>query len=101
MNTYRMNAVIAGVLYFLRTVFGILGGVIGGDVLASLISGKPLAGVDILSLAAADSSRLTVGAFLTFMMGISLVTMTIFLYPVFRKASEELALGMVLFRGAL
>jgi hypothetical protein len=27
--------------------------------------------------------------------------MTVFLYPVFRKDSEELALGMLLFRGAL
>ncbi len=101
MNTYRMNAVMAGVLYFLGTVFGVLGAIIGGEVLTSLVSGKPLTGVDILGLAAADSSRLTEGAFLTFLMGVSLVVMTVFLYPVFRKASQELALGMVLFRGAL
>ena len=35
------------------------------------------------------------------MMGISLMTMTVFLYPIIRKDSEELATGMVLFRGAL
>jgi hypothetical protein len=101
MNTYRMNAVMAGVLYFLGTVFGVLGGVIGGEVLTSLISGKPLAGVDLLGLVAANSSRLTGGAFLTLMMGISLMAMTVFLYPVIRKASKELAMGVVLFRGAL
>jgi len=101
MNTYRMNAVMTGALYFLGTVFGVLGGVIGGEVLTSLITNKPLAGVDMLGLVAADSSRLTVGAFLTLMMGISLVAMTVFLYPVMRKASIELAMGMVLFRGAL
>ncbi len=101
MNTYRMNAVMVGVLYFLGTVFGVLGAVIGGEVLTSIISGKPLAGVDILGLAAADSSRLTMGAFLTLMMGISLVAMTVFLYPVIRKSSKELAMGMILFRGAL
>ncbi len=101
MNTYRKNAVWTGVLYFMGTVFGILGAVIGGEVLTSIVSGKPLAGVDILSLAAANSSRLTGGAFLTFMMGISLVAMTVFLYPVIRKASKELAMGMILFRGAL
>lgn len=101
MNTYRMNAVMAGALYFLGTVFGVLGAVIGGEVLTSLISSKPLAGVDLLSLVAANSSRLTGGAFFTLMMGISLMAMTVFLYPIFRKDSEELAMGMVLFRGAL
>ena len=101
MKTYRMNAVIAGVLYFLGTVFGILSAVIGGEVLSSLNVGKPLVGVDMLGLVATNSSRITGGAFLILMMGISLVAMTIFLYPIFRKDSEELAMGMVLFRGAL
>jgi hypothetical protein len=101
MKTYRMNAVMAGILYFMGTVFGVLGAVIGGEVFISLISGKPLAGVDMLSLVAANSSQLTGGAFFTLMMGISLVAMTVFLYAIFRKDSEELALGMVLFRGAL
>ena len=101
MKTYRMNAVMAGVLYFLGTVFGVLGSTIGGEVLSSLTLSKPLAGVDILSLVAANSSRLTGGAFFTLMMGISLMAMTVFLYPIFRKDSEELAMGMVLFRGAL
>lgn len=101
MKTYRINAVMAGALYFLGTVFGILGGVVGGEVLTSLISAKPMTGVDMLGLVAASSSQLTGGAFFTLMMGISLVAMTVFLYPIFRKDSEELALGMVLFRGAL
>ncbi len=91
----------AGVLYFLGTAFGVLGGIIGGKVFLSLISSKSLAGVDMLSLIAANSSRLSGGAFFTIMMGISLVAMTVFLYPIFRKDSEELALGVVLFRGAL
>ncbi|MDO9302388.1 MAG: DUF4386 domain-containing protein, partial [Anaerolineales bacterium] len=101
MNTYRMNAVMAGALYFLGTVFGVLGAVVGGEVFSSIVTSKPLVGVDILGLVAANSSRLTGGAFFTLMMGISLVAMTVFLYPIFRKDSEELAMGMVLFRGAL
>ena len=101
MNTYRKNAVMTGVLYILGTVFGGLGVVIGGEVLSSLTVSKPLAGVDMLSLVAANSSRLTGCAFFTIMMGISLVAMTIFLYPILRKDSKELAMGMVLFRGAL
>ena len=101
MNTYRKNAVMAGVLYFLGTVFGVLGGVIGGEVLSSFSFGKPLVGVDLLGIVAANSSRITGGSFLYLMMGISLMAMTVFLYPIFRKDSEELAMGMVLFRGAL
>ncbi len=101
MNTYRKNAVMTGILYFMGTVFGVAGVLIGGEVLTSIIAGKPLVGVDLLSLVAANSSQLTWGAFFTFMMGISLVGMTVFLYPVLRKASKELAIGMVLFRGAL
>jgi uncharacterized protein DUF4386 len=101
MNTYRMNAIMSGVLYFLGTVFGVLSAIIGGEVLSSLNIGKPLAGVDMLSIVAANSSRITGGAFLILMMGISLAAMTIFLYPIFRKDSEELAGGLLLFRGAL
>ncbi len=55
MKTYRMNAVMAGALYFLGTVFGILGGSIGGEVLTSIIAAKPLAGVDMLDLVAAGA----------------------------------------------
>jgi hypothetical protein len=101
MNTYRKNAVMAGILYFLGTVFGFSGAVIGGEVLSSITAGKPLVGVDILSLVVANSSRITVGAFFYLMMAISLVAMTVFLYPIFRKDSKELSMGMVLFRGAL
>jgi len=101
MKTYRMNAVMAGALYFLGTGFGITGAIVGGEVLTSVVTGKPLVGVDMLGLIAANSSQLTWGAFFTLMMGISLTAMTVFLYPIFRKDSEELAVGMLLFRGAL
>ncbi len=34
MNTYRKNAVMTGILYFLGTAFGVSGGLIGGKVLS-------------------------------------------------------------------
>jgi len=101
MKTYRMNAVMAGALYLLGTVFGVTSAIVGGEVLSSIVSAKLLVGVDMLGLVAANSSQLTLGAFLILMMGISLVAMTIFLYPIFKKDSKELAVGMLLFRGAL
>jgi hypothetical protein len=101
MNTYRKDAVLTGVLIILGTVFGILAAVIGGDVFILLISSKPLAGVDMLSQVAANSSQLTGSALFIIMMGTSLVAITVFLYPILRRDSERLAMGMVLFRGAL
>ncbi len=101
MKNYRMNAVMAGVLYFLGTAFGVASTVVGGEVISSIVTNKPLSGLDLLDLVAANSSRITGGSFLILLMGISLVAMTVFLYPIFRKDSKELATGMLLFRGAL
>lgn len=100
MKTYRFNAVMAGLLYFLGTAFGVASTVIGGKVL-SVVSSEPLMGAELLNQVATDSSNILYGSFFIFMMGISLVGMTVFLYPIFRRDSEELALGMLLFRGAL
>ena len=101
MKTYRMNAVMAGVFYFLGSVFGVASTVVGGKVISSIVKTKPLSGLSILDLVATNMSRLLGGAFFILLMGISLVAMTVFLYPIFRKDSEELAMGMLLFRGAL
>lgn len=101
MRTYKTNAVMAGVLFFLGTAFGIASAVVGGEVISSSVTNTPLVGVDILSLVAADKFRITAGTFLILMMGICLTAMTVFLYPIFRKDSEALAAGMLIFRGAL
>lgn len=91
MKTYRLNAVMAGALYILGTVAGVLSVVVVG--------GFPDEGF-ALQLAA-DPSGIMLGAFLIFVMGVSLASMTLFLYPVFRKDSVTLALGMLIFRGPL
>ena len=100
MKTYRLNALMAGVLYFLGTAFGIGSAVLGGEVVASVVTGSPPDG-DILALTAAQAGPITASAFLILLMGLSLAAMTIFLFPLFRKDSEVLATGMLLFRGAL
>lgn len=101
MKNYRINALMVGLLYLFGTVFGIASAVVGGDVMSSLVQTKPLSGMILLDLVATDSSRLLGGSFLILMMGISLVGMTVFLYPIFKKDSEELAIGMLLFRGVM
>jgi magnesium-transporting ATPase (P-type) len=101
MKNYRMNAVMAGVLYFLGSAFGVASAVVGGEAISSVVTNNPLSGSDLLNIVAANSSRITGGSFLILMMGISLAAMTVFLYPIFRKDSKELATGMLLFRGAI
>ena len=91
MKNYRMNAVLAGAFYFFGTIMGIFSIVVAGQ----------SSGGDVSVNLNADPSRLTLGAFFIMLMGVLLSAMTIFLYPLFRKDSKELALGMVLFRGAL
>ena len=92
MNTYRTNAVIAGVLYIIGTVAGVL----------SLGLSQPLRDAsDPLAAAAANANQVTVAALLVLLMGLSLAMVPVVLYPVLRRHSEVLALGYVVFRGAL
>ncbi|MCK5732367.1 MAG: DUF4386 domain-containing protein [Tenericutes bacterium] len=101
MKTYRMNSVMTGVLYILGSVFGVASAIIGGKLISSTVQTNPLDGIGLLDLIVTDSSQLLGGAFFILLMGISLVAMTAFLYPIFKKDSEELAMGMLLFRGAM
>ncbi len=101
MKTYKLNAVMAGLFYLLGSVFGITSALVGGQVIASLVKAEPLNDIGILDLVSANLPQLLRGSFFILLMGISLVAMTVFLYPIFRRDSEELAMGMVLFRGAL
>jgi len=91
MKTYRLNSAMAGVFYFLGTIMGIFSIVVAGQFNAGEVS------VNL----GADPSRLVLGAFFILLMAVLLAAMTVFLYPLFRKDSEELAMGMVVFRGAL
>lgn len=101
MRNYRINSFMAGLLYLLGTIFGVFSAVFGGKLISSTVQTKPLSGVVILDLVVADSSQIILGSILILMMGILLVLMTVFLYPLFKKDSEELAMGMLLFRGAM
>ncbi len=92
MNTYRTNATIAGVLYILGTVAGIV----------SLALSQPLRDAgDPLAGAAANANQVIVAALCVLLMCLSLAMVPVVLYPVLKRHSEVLALGYVVFRGAL
>lgn len=92
MNTHRRTAVIVGVLYIIGTVSGIL-----SVVLTQSTLGDP----NYLTEVAANQNQIVMGALLWLTMGLVLALVPVMLYPILRKHHEVLALGYVVFRGAL
>jgi len=92
MNTYRKNATIVGILYILGTVFGIL----------SVIFTGPVANAqDYFVVVTSNENQVIIGAIFILMMGLVLAMVPVVLFPILKKANEVLALGYVVFRGAL
>jgi hypothetical protein len=92
MKSLRSTAVIVGVLYIVGTVSGVLSVVVTWGLLGS---------ADVLDQVAAHASRVRWGALLVLAMGVSLAMVPAVLFPVLRRLSEPLAVGYVVFRGAL
>ncbi|WP_062467500.1 DUF4386 domain-containing protein [Demequina maris] len=88
----RATATTIGILYLVGTAGGA----------ASLVAtGGGLEGPDFLAGADELGSGLAVGALLVLVMGLSLAFIPIVAFPVLRRVSERLAVGFVVFRGAL
>ena len=92
MNNYRKTAIIVGILYVIGTVAGVL----------SVVITMPMLGAsDYLAKVAANANQLIIGALLVLLMGLPLAMVPVVLFPIFRKINEVLAVGYVVFRGAL
>jgi len=92
MKTYRMTAIIVGVLFIIGTVAGISSGLVTGPVLGDS---------DYLAAVVANESSMVLGALLILVMGFPLAMIPVMMFPIFRKYNEPLALGAVVFRGVL
>lgn len=92
MKSSGRTAIFVGVLFIIGTVAGILSAIITGPILNS-----PNYLIDI----AANQSKIIIGALLVLIMGFSLTMIPVLMFPIFRKYNEALALGAVVFRGAL
>jgi hypothetical protein len=92
MDTNRKAAAIIGALYIVGTVSGILSRVVMGSILSSS---------DLLASIAAKGSQIALGALFVLTMGLALAMIPVVAFPVLRKHNEMLALGYVVFRGAL
>lgn len=88
----RKTAIIVGVLFIIGTGSGILGGVLSSPLLTTS---------DYLGAIATNQSRFISAIIFVLTMGFSLVMVPAVLYPLFKQYSQSLALGAVIFRGAL
>lgn len=92
MHASRRTAIIVGMLYILGTVVGILSVVATGSIQVT-----PNYFVNL----PANENRLIIGALCVLIMGLALAMVPVVVFPIARKQNETLALGYVVFRGAL
>jgi hypothetical protein len=91
MNSNRMYAVIVGVLFIIGTVTGTIAAIIGKPILDA---------PDYLTNISANESQIIIVAFLVFLMGVACAGIGLALYPIMKKYSTGLAIGVVGFRVA-
>lgn len=92
MKSHKKIARIVGVLYIIGTIAGILSLVLTGSIL-----GSP----DYLSAVSANENKVIMGALFVLTMAFALAMVSVVLYPILKKYNQPLALGYVVFRGAL
>ncbi len=92
MTAKRKTAMLVGILYILGTAAGFLS--VG-------FTGPVLAASDTLAMASTNEGRLVAGALLVLGMGFALAMIPVLMYPILKQHSRSLALGYVVFRGAL
>ncbi len=89
MDSYRKTAIIVGVLFIIGTVAGVL----------SVLTRPFLDDTDYLIKVSENENQMIIGTLLVLIMGIALAMVPVFMFPIFKKHNEALALGYVVFRG--
>ena len=92
MSADRKAAVWIGVLYIIGTVALVLSVVVAGGVLT---------GPDYLAQVAAQPNQLAIGALLVLLAGFALAMVPVVFWPIGKRYNETLAIGYVVFRGAI
>ena len=92
MNTSRKTAIVVGVLYIIGTVAGIL----------SVVFSTPiLDGPDFLIKVSANENQFLIAALFVLLMGLALAMVPVMMFSILKEHNQALALGYVVFRGAL
>jgi hypothetical protein len=90
--SYRKTAGIVGVLFIIGTIAGML---------SLVLTGPVLGGSDVLVNVSAHEIQIIAGALCVLIMGFALAMVPVMMFPILKKYNEALALGYVVFRGAL
>lgn len=91
-NGSRTTARLVGVLFIIGTVAGIL---------SVLCTGSIFGDADYLARVFENQNLIVTGALCVLVMGLSLAMVPVVVYPILKKHQRTLALGYVVFRGAL
>ena len=91
-NESKTTARLVGVLFIIGTVAGILSVVATGSIFS---------GSDYLVKVFENQNQIVTGAICILVMGLSLALVPVVVYPILKKHNRTLALGYVVFRGAL
>jgi len=92
-NSDRTAAKIVGVLFITGTVAGVLGKIVTG--------GLSMDAAAYFDKAVSDPRQMQLGALLVMVMGLALAMVAAMMFPILRRQNEALAVGYVIFRGAL
>jgi hypothetical protein len=87
-----MKAVIVGVLFIIGTISGILSVAFTSPILSD---------PNYLLQISANENQIVIGAIFVLIMGFVLAMIPVVMFPLLKKQNEALALGYVVFRGAL
>jgi hypothetical protein len=93
MNTYRKTAIIVGILYIIGTVAGFL--------FKMVFTGSIQNDLNLLTQVAANEKQVIIGALFLLIMGLALALVPVMMFPILKKQNEALAVGYVVYRGAL
>ena len=92
MNSINKTARIVGVLFIIGTIAGML---------SYALTGPVLGGSDFLVNVSTHEIQIITGALFVVIMGLALAMVPVMMFPLLKKYNEALALGYVVFRGAL
>jgi hypothetical protein len=88
----RRTAILVGVLYIVGTVAGVL---------SKIVTWRFADDPGLLGKVAAHAGEAETGALLILVMGLALTMVAVLMFPLLKRQDEVLALGYVVFRGAL